>query len=254
MDQNELAIAASKSKTARATRRGDNEGDKKYLRTLLQALQAARSGDFSARLPTDQVDLAGKIADAFNDVVSANERMARQLEQVGQIVGREGKTRKRLRLGLSAGAWGEMESSVNALIDDLLWPTAAVTHAVTAVAQGDLQQTVPLDVDGRPLQGEFLRSAKIVNAMIKQLSVFTSESSVGCRHWSGDGRGNLGSRFGAVLLHQAHGLWSGAFDGSRAHAPVWRSNAHCEPAERGNISFVMAPGRARGPGFDGTGS
>ena len=54
-------------------------------------------------------------ADAFNDIVSANERMAQQLEQVGQTVGREGRTRKRLRLGVSAGAWGEMEGSVNAL-------------------------------------------------------------------------------------------------------------------------------------------
>ena len=201
MDQDERAIATSKSKTAR-TGGGDKEGDKKYLRTLLLALQAARAGDFSARLPTDQVGLAGKIADAFNDVVSANERMAQQLEQVGQSVGREGRTRKRLRLGVSAGAWGEMESSVNALIDDLLWPTAAVTHAITAVAQGDLQQTVPLDVDGRPLQGEFLRSAKIVNAMIKQLSVFTSEVTRVAREVGTDGK--LG---GQAQVREVTGVW-----------------------------------------------
>ena len=46
-----------------------------------------------------------------------------------------------------------MEASVNSLIDDLLWPTTEVTRAIAAVAQGDLLQTVPLDVDGRPLQG-----------------------------------------------------------------------------------------------------
>ena len=50
-----------------------------------------------------------------------------------------------------------------------------VTRAIAAVAQGDLLRTVSLDVDGRPLQGEFLRSAEIVNTMIKQLNVFTSE-------------------------------------------------------------------------------
>src|SRR6202012_4523334 len=61
------------------------------------------------------------------------------------------------------------------LIDDLLWPTTEVTRAIAAVAQGDLLETVHLDVDGRPLQGEFLRSATIVNTMIKQLGVFTSE-------------------------------------------------------------------------------
>src|SRR5207249_5275153 len=90
-------------------------------------------------------------------------------------VGREGKTRHRVKFGLARGAWGEMEQSVNTLIDDLLRPTAEVTRAIAAVAQGDLLQTVRLDVDGRPLEGEFLRSATIVNTMIQQLGVFTSE-------------------------------------------------------------------------------
>ena len=66
--------------------------------------------------------------------------MAQQLERVGQVVGREGKTRQRVKFGLSSGAWGEMESSVNTLIDDLLWPTTEVTRAIAAVAQGDLLQ------------------------------------------------------------------------------------------------------------------
>ena len=136
------------------------------LETLLGALQAMRQGDFSIRLPGNQVGLAGKVADTFNDIVAANERMAQQLENVGQVVGRDGKTRTRVRFGLSNGAWGDMETSVNTLIDDLLWPTAAVTRTITAVAKGDLLQPMPLDVDGRPLKGEFLRSAKIVNAMI----------------------------------------------------------------------------------------
>src|SRR5262249_56602203 len=100
-----------------------------------------------------------KIADAFNDIVATNQRMAQQLERVGQVVGREGRTRQRVRVGLSDGAWGEMELSVNSLIDDLLWPTTAGTRAIAAVAQGDLLHTLQLDVDGRPLRGEFLRSA-----------------------------------------------------------------------------------------------
>src|SRR5579863_1770206 len=100
------------------------------LHELLHAMQAMRKGDFSVRLPDDHTGLAGKIADVFNEIVAANERMAHQLEQVGQIVGREGKTRRRVKFALSHGAWGEMESSVNSLIDDLLWPTTAVTHAI----------------------------------------------------------------------------------------------------------------------------
>ena len=62
-----------------------------------------------------------------------------------------------------------MRSSVNVLIEDLLWPITEVTRTISAVAKGDLLQTVPLEVDGRPLEGEFFRSASIVNTMIKQL-------------------------------------------------------------------------------------
>ena len=152
-----------------------NGGSAADLYDLLSALQAMRVGDFSVRMAGSQVGLLGKIADTFNEIVAANERMAKQLERVGHVVGREGKTRQRVKFGLSNGAWGEMETSVNTLIDDLLWPTTEVTRAISAVAQGDLLQTVRLDVDGRPLEGEFLRSANIVNTMIKQLSVFTSE-------------------------------------------------------------------------------
>ena len=135
-----------------------NGGEHEELRELLHALQAVRVGDFSVRIAGDQVGVMGKIADTFNEIVAANQRMARQLERVGQVVGREGKTRQRVRFGLTEGAWGEMESSVNSLIDDLLWPTTEVTRAIAAVAQGDLLQTVQLDVHGRPLKGEFLRA------------------------------------------------------------------------------------------------
>src|SRR5215468_7198317 len=123
-------------------------GGSAELHELLSALQAMRVGDFSVRMPGDHVGLMGKIADTFNEIVAANERMAKQLDRVGQVVGREGKTRQRVKLSLSTGAWSEMESSINTLIDDLLWPTAEVNRAISAVAQGDLLQTMRLDVDG----------------------------------------------------------------------------------------------------------
>ena len=172
------------------------------LHNFLHALQAVRVGDFSVRMAGDHVGLAGKIADTFNEIVAANQRMARQLERVGQVVGKEGKTRQRVRFGLTSGAWGEMEGSVNNLIDDLLWPTTEVTRAIAAVAQGDLLQTVRLDVDGRPLQGEFLQSATIVNTMIKQLNVFTSEVTRVAREVGTEGK--LG---GQAQVIEVSGVW-----------------------------------------------
>ena len=158
------------------------------LSELLRVLQAVRDGDFSVRLPGDWTGLEGKIADTFNEIVAANARMASELERVGKVVGKQGKTRQRVKFGRASGAWGEMETSVNTLIDDLLWPTTEVTRALAAVAKGDLLQTVRLDVDGRPLEGEFLRSATIVNTMIEQLGVFTSEVTRVAREVGTDGK------------------------------------------------------------------
>jgi HAMP domain-containing protein/CheY-like chemotaxis protein/signal transduction histidine kinase len=172
------------------------------LQELLEALRAMRSGDFSARMGVEHEGLLGKIADTFNDIVTANERMAQQLEKVGQVVGREGKTRHRVKFGLGNGAWGEMESSINTLIDDLLWPTKEVATAVAAVAQGDLLKTVRLEVDGRPLKGEFLEAATIVNTMIKQLSVFTSEVTRVAREVGTEGK--LG---GQAQVREVTGVW-----------------------------------------------
>jgi HAMP domain-containing protein len=200
---------------------------------LLNALQAMRLGDFSVRLPGDQTGLCGKIADTFNEIVAANERMAHQLEQVGHIVGREGKTRQRVRLGLSDGAWSEMETSVNTLIDDLLWPTTAVTHAISAVAQGDLLQTVRLDVDGRPLKGEFLRSANIVNTMIKQLSVFTSEVTRVAREVGTDGK--LG---GQAQVRGVSGVWKDLTESVNSMA----SNLTAQVRNIAEVTIAVASG------------
>src|ERR1700753_43939 len=84
---------------------------------LLHALQAMRSGDFSVRMSGDYLGIDGKIADTFNEIIAAHERMARQLEGVGQVAGREAKTRKRVKFGLASGSWADMEGSVNTLID-----------------------------------------------------------------------------------------------------------------------------------------
>src|ERR1700720_1661968 len=172
------------------------------LQDLLHALQAMRGGDFSVRMTGDHLGIEGKIADTFNEIVAANQRMAQQLEHVGQVVGREGKTRQRVKFDLSSGSWADMEGSVNTLIDDLLWPTREVTRAVAAVAQGNLLQTVKLDVDGRPLGGEFLQSANIVNTMIKQLSVFTSEVTRVAREVGTEGK--LG---GQAQVPEVTGVW-----------------------------------------------
>ncbi|KRQ96273.1 HAMP domain-containing protein [Bradyrhizobium valentinum] len=194
--------ASPSARRAAKSKPPTTNGTSDPMQDLLHALQAMRAGDFSVRMTGDHLGIEGKIADTFNEIVAANQRMAQQLEHVGQVVGREGKTRQRVKFDLSSGSWADMEGSVNTLIDDLLWPTREVTRAVAAVAQGDLLQTVKLDVDGRPLGGEFLQSANIVNTMIKQLSVFTSEVTRVAREVGTEGK--LG---GQAQVPEVTGVW-----------------------------------------------
>ncbi len=145
------------------------------LLQLLAAMQEVNAGDFDAHLPPHWDGIEGKLAAAFNDIVRQNKRMAAELARVGQKVGRQGQTRQRMAPANRQGAWAEMEQSVNQLIDDLVRPVDTITEAMAGVAKGDLTRTVPLEADGRPLQGEFLRSASIVNRMIEQMGEFSSE-------------------------------------------------------------------------------
>ena len=69
-----------------ATENGLN-GDAHGLTELLHALQAMRVGDFSVRMAGDRIGIMGKIADTFNEIVATNQRMAKQVERVGQVVG-----------------------------------------------------------------------------------------------------------------------------------------------------------------------
>jgi HAMP domain-containing protein/CheY-like chemotaxis protein/signal transduction histidine kinase len=186
---------------------GHDESSGLDVRKLLLALQAVRDGDFSVRLASDQTGLAGKVADTFNEIVNSNQRLARELDRAGQIVGKDGKTRHRVSIDRRSGAWGAMEASVNTLMDDLLWPTTEVTRTISAMAKGDLSQTMSLEVDGRSLKGEFLRSATIVNTMIEQMGAFTSEVTRVAREVGTEGK--LG---GQAAVPGVSGTWKDLTD------------------------------------------
>jgi hypothetical protein len=81
------------------------------LSLLLSSLQTMRDGDFSVRLPGTWTGLPGKLADTFNEIVSSNQQIAHELRRVGQVVGKEGKTRERTQFHQPRGAWGECSRS-----------------------------------------------------------------------------------------------------------------------------------------------
>ncbi len=160
---------------ARPANRPRLNGDGVDSRQLLTALVAFKRGDFSARLPDDWTGVAGKIADTFNDVIRINQRMTQELERIVRVVGKEGRITQRASLSNVAECWADAIGCVNVLIEDLVRPTSEMARVIGAVAKGDLSETMATKIEGQPLKGEFLRTAKIVNTMVDQLGAFASE-------------------------------------------------------------------------------
>jgi CheY-like chemotaxis protein/signal transduction histidine kinase/HAMP domain-containing protein len=176
-------------------------------RQLLAALRAVKRGDFAVRLPLDQTGIAGEIAAAFNDVVELLEVSTQELERITRVVGKEGKITQRAALPGASGGWGARVDFVNSLIGNLVQPAVEVARVIGAVAKGDLSQRMALEMDGRPLEGEFLRIGKTVNTMVDQLSSFASEVTRVAREVGTEGK--LG---GQALVPGVAGTWKDLTD------------------------------------------
>jgi hypothetical protein len=177
------------------------------LEALLIVLTAVRKGDFSVRMPVSKTGVAGKIADTLNEIVELNQEMAREFERVSLAVGKEGRITQRAHLSGASGSWAASVTSVNTLIGDLVQPTSEVARVIGAVAKGDLSQTMGLDIEGRPLMGEFLRIGKTVNSMVDQLSSFASEVTRVAREVGTEGK--LG---GQARVKGVGGTWKDLTD------------------------------------------
>src|SRR5215216_2309545 len=165
-----------------------NTSDTLDTRQLLKVLMAVKKGDFSLRMPVEHTGVAGKIADTLNDIIDLNQHMTDEFARISTVVGKEGRIAQRASLGAPGGSWSACVNSVNMLITDLAHPTTEMTRVIGAVARGDLSQTIALEIDGRPLQGEFLRTGTIVNTMVDQLNGFASEVTRVAREVGTDGK------------------------------------------------------------------
>ncbi|MES2042262.1 MAG: HAMP domain-containing protein [Pseudomonadota bacterium] len=182
-------------------------------RQLVSALRSLRRGDFTVRLPEDQPGADAEIAQLFNEVVGLNQQMTEEFERLSKVVGKEGKITQRGRVRSATGSWDTAIRSINELIEDMVQPTAEVARVIGAVAKGDLSQSMTVEIDGRPLRGEFLRIGKVVNTMVEQLASFASEVTRVAREVGTEGK--LG---GQATVKGVGGTWKDLTDNVNAMA------------------------------------
>jgi HAMP domain-containing protein/signal transduction histidine kinase/CheY-like chemotaxis protein len=163
---------------------------------------AVKSGDFSVRLPGDLTGTDGKIADTFNEVTSQMELFGKNVTRLKDEVGRKGKINERMPIGSFTGGWANRVEAINTLVDDLSRPTLEMGRVIGAVSKGDLSQSVPLATSSGSLQGEYLRTAKLVNGMVEQLAGFSVEVIRVAREVGIEGK--LG---GQAQVKKVSGVW-----------------------------------------------
>ncbi len=200
---------------------------------LLAALRALKRGDFTVRLPLDRSGMAGAICEAFNDGAELNGRLVSELQRVSAVVGKDGRLDQRARAGEAGGGWRSCADAVNDLIDDLVRPTTEVGRVIGAVASGDLSRKMLTEVDERPLKGEFLRTARLVNGMVDQLGSFASEVTRVAREVGTEG--NLG---GQAQVKGTGGIWNDLIENVNSMA----SNLTAQVRNIAEVTTAVATG------------
>ncbi len=190
------------SELLRALIAADRSADMPNASELLQTLIAFKKGDFSVRMPADQIGIAGKVSDTLNEILELEDRKVNEFERISRVVGQEGDLKQRLSLGSLPGSWGALVDSANAVIDGLAQPTTEVVRVIRAVAEGDLSQTIALETEARSLKGEFLTAANAINTMVEQLSTFSEEVTRVAREVGAEGK--LGAQ---ATVEGVSGTW-----------------------------------------------
>jgi HAMP domain-containing protein/CheY-like chemotaxis protein/signal transduction histidine kinase len=169
------ARRGQKGKRDSAPAKGSRGNRDRDLRRLLEGLRGLEAGDFGVRLQPNGDALIAEIFETFNEIAERNQRLREEIGRVAQVVGREGRMDERASIGPVSNGWAETLNAVNELVGDLVQPTTEVARVIQAVAEGDLSQKVELKLEGKQVQGEFLRIATTVNRMVDQLSSFSAE-------------------------------------------------------------------------------
>ncbi|SDK61866.1 HAMP domain-containing protein [Paracoccus chinensis] len=178
---------------------------------LTAALRAIARGDFSITLLEDGEN--APLAQAYNMLADQNRALVSELARLQQAVVHEGQTNERIHLEGATGGWREAVDSVNGLIQGSMLHGEGITRVVRAVAEGDLSQSVPLELAGRPLKGDLLQTADAINTMVDRLKSFASEVSRVAREVGTEGK--LG---GQARVEGVAGTWRDLTDNVNAMA------------------------------------
>ncbi len=172
------------------------------VRGIVKVVTAVADGDLSQKLVVEAKGEIAALADTINNMTSTLRVFADQVTTVAREVGIDGKLGGQARVPGAAGTWKDLTDNVNMLAGNLTSQVRNIAKVTTAVASGDLSQTITVDA-----KGEILELKDTINAMVERLRTFAAEVTRVAREVGTEG--NLG---GQAQVPGVAGTWKDLTD------------------------------------------
>jgi signal transduction histidine kinase/HAMP domain-containing protein/CheY-like chemotaxis protein len=167
------------------------------VRSIATVTTAVANGDLSRKINVDAKGEVAALAETINRMVDQLRSFAAEVTRVAREVGTEGILGGQAQVPGVAGTWKDLTDNVNFMARNLTDQVRSIAQVATAVAHGDLTQTITVDA-----RGEILELKQTLNRMVAQLSSFAAEVTRVAREVGTEGK--LG---GQAEVEGVSGTW-----------------------------------------------
>jgi PAS domain S-box-containing protein len=172
------------------------------VRNIAEVTIAVANGDFSKKITVDVRGEILQLKEALNTMVEQLRSFLSEVTRVTREVGTEGRLGVQAVVPGVAGRWKDLTDSVNMMGSNLTAQVRSIAEVTTAVARGDLNRKITVDV-----KGEILELKNTINTMVDQLNAFAGEVSRVAREVGTEGK--LG---GQAVVPGVAGTWKDLTD------------------------------------------
>jgi HAMP domain-containing protein/CheY-like chemotaxis protein/signal transduction histidine kinase len=140
------------------------------VRNIADVTVAVANGDLSKKITVDVRGEILQLKETINTMVEQLRSFASEVTRVAREVGTEGRLGVQAVVPGVAGTWKDLTDSVNTMGANLTSQVRNIAEVTTAVARGDLNRKITVDV-----KGEILELKNTINTMVDQLNSFAGE-------------------------------------------------------------------------------
>ncbi|HJU74977.1 MAG TPA: response regulator, partial [Gemmatimonadaceae bacterium] len=167
------------------------------VRNIAAVTTAVANGDLSKKITVDVKGELLELKNTINTMVDQLNAFAAEVTRVAREVGTEGKLGGQAQVPGVAGTWKDLTDNVNVMAANLTEQVRGIVKVVTAVANGDLKQSLTVKA-----KGEVAALAETINNMTITLATFADQVTTVAREVGVEGR--LG---GQAYVPGAAGTW-----------------------------------------------